>query len=70
MLGPGCSNLLISKAPLLLKNSVRFARKPRWVPMAKSKMFKNRELPYRPPHEMEEMTRLKENYRVYNNSLW
>lgn len=57
--------------PLLLGCSVRYyARKPRWVPIAKSKMFVNKELPYQPVYEEEEITRLTNNYQIYNKSLW
>lgn len=62
-----CALLRVNSSVLVC--SVRYARKPRWVPMAKSKMYKIKEMPYRPVLEGEEIQRLQNNYRIYSGSL-
>lgn len=49
--------------------SVRFRRKPRWIPTAKSKMFKVPPRAQTPPDEMEELKRLNNNYRTLMKSI-
>jgi len=49
---------------------VRYFRKPKWIPMAKSKAFKNVELKKDPVVEVEEMKTLKRNMKLYSKSLW
>ncbi|ODN03935.1 putative 28S ribosomal protein S26, mitochondrial [Orchesella cincta] len=50
--------------------SVRNHKKPIWVPIAKSKMYKNIVDIPPPKMEFEEMTALQESYTLYNRSLW
>lgn len=49
--------------------SVRFRRKPRWIPTAKSKLFKVPPRPNTPPEELEELKRLNNNYRTLMKSI-
>lgn len=48
---------------------VRWHRKPRWVPIAKSKLFKIPDRKRLPPDEREEFRRLHNNYRAHMRSI-
>ncbi|XP_067012915.1 small ribosomal subunit protein mS26 [Anabrus simplex] len=48
---------------------VRWRRKPRWVPVAKSKMFRVPERPKVPEEEMNELQRLNNNYNTQIKSI-
>lgn len=49
--------------------SVRWKRKPIWLPTAKSKMFRVPQRPKIPEEEKKELKRLNANYKTYMNSL-
>ncbi|XP_037934439.1 probable 28S ribosomal protein S26, mitochondrial [Teleopsis dalmanni] len=48
---------------------VRWRRKPRWLPVAKSKMFKVPERPFEPPEEKAELKRLHNIYKTQLRSV-
>lgn len=51
--------------------SVRnYPKKPRWIPIAKSKMYKNLVFPVPPKYEEEENLSLYDNYKLYMTSIW
>ncbi|XP_065163032.1 small ribosomal subunit protein mS26 [Atheta coriaria] len=60
--------LQITSEPLSNLQSVRW-RKPRWVPIAKSKIFRIPERPVVPEIETEEMKRLNNHYRTQIKSI-
>lgn len=49
--------------------SVRWKRKPIWLPPAKSKLFRVPVKPKMPEEELNEMKRLNSNYKTYMNSV-
>lgn len=59
---PACSVLNVSAGPACVQ-SVRWHRKPRWVPIAKSKMFRVPERKPEDPEERAELMRLHHNYK-------
>lgn len=48
---------------------LRWRRKPRWLPVAKSKMFRVPARPETPPEEKAELMRLYNNYRTYMKAI-
>lgn len=49
--------------------TVRWRRKPRWLPTARSKVFKVPQRPNKPQEEHEEIKRLYNNYRTHMKSI-
>ncbi|XP_017784491.1 PREDICTED: probable 28S ribosomal protein S26, mitochondrial [Nicrophorus vespilloides] len=49
--------------------TVRWRRKPRWIPKARSKLFKIPEIPKIPKEENDELARLFNNYRTQMKSI-
>lgn len=65
------SRKIISAQVCVQYQSVRnYPRKPRWVPMAKSKMYKIIDFPPAPKLEFEEITAQYDTYKLYSRSLW
>ncbi|CAL8109675.1 unnamed protein product [Orchesella dallaii] len=50
--------------------SIRNYKKPIWVPIAPSKMYKNIVETPLPKMELQEVTALQETYKLYSSSLW
>lgn len=55
--------------PTIYALSVRWATKPRWVPIAKTKKFRVYVKPNIPIEEKEEIKRLYNNYRTYMKTV-
>ncbi|CAL8115312.1 unnamed protein product [Orchesella dallaii] len=67
--------LILSKKGLRLQccigyQSIRNYKKPMWVPIAPSKMYKNIVVIPPPKMEFQEETALRETYELYSRSLW
>lgn len=60
---PVSSALSVSAGAPACLQSVRWHRKPRWVPIAKSKMFRVPERKQEDPEERAELMRLHHNYK-------
>lgn len=60
---PAKSGLFIVALHPASVQSVRWHRKPRWVPVAKSKIFKVPERRHEDPEERAELMRLHQNYK-------
>lgn len=60
--GPVQSVYNVSAGPASVQ-CVRWRRKPRWIPTAKSKMFKVPERKHEDPEERSELMRLHQNYK-------
>nr|CAD7201209.1 unnamed protein product [Timema douglasi] len=63
----GLSESLLPK--LVCVQSIRWNRKPRWLPVAKSKMFRVPVRPKIPKEEKDELCRLHNIYRTYFSAL-